>query len=100
MGEDREQINLDDLESVSGISRFHEMLWIERNEEGKIGRLFNRQGEEVPLTELHKSFEAVAEDGGLTYKGEFIPMEDSRTQFKKRALRLQRRNSRHPKDHF
>ncbi|MDC7222793.1 MAG: hypothetical protein PQJ60_03565 [Spirochaetales bacterium] len=95
-----DKVDLDQLESVSGISRFHEMLWIERDGAGKIARLFNRQGEEVPLTELHKSFEAVAEDGGLTYKGEFIAMEDSRTQFKKRALRLQRRNSRHPKEHF
>jgi hypothetical protein len=95
-----EKENLDKLESVSGISRFHEMLWIERDGEGLIARLFNRSGEEVPLTELHKSFEAVAQDGGLLYKGEFIPMEDSRSHFKKRALRLQRRTSRHPKEHF
>ncbi len=94
------KVDLDRLESVSGISRFHEMLWIERDGDGKIARLYNRQAEEVSLTELHKSFEAVAVDGGLTYKGEFIPMEDSRTHFKKRALRLQRRTSRHPKDHF
>ena len=95
-----EEINLDELESVSGISRFHEMLWIERDGKGKIDRLFNRQKEEVPLSELHKSFEVVASDGGLTYKGEFIPMEDAREKLKKRALRLQRRNSWHPKDHF
>ncbi|MBN2627037.1 MAG: hypothetical protein JXA95_10260 [Spirochaetales bacterium] len=92
--------DLEQLETVSGISRFHEMLWIERDGEGKIARLFNRDAQEVPLSELHKSFEAVAVDGGLTYKGEFISMKDSRKHFKKRALRLQRRTSRHPREHF
>jgi len=95
-----EEKDLDRLEAVSGISRFHEMLWIERDGEGKISRLYNRNAEEVSLTELHKSFEAVAVEGGLTYRGEFIPMTDARKQFKKRALRLQRRTSRHPREHF
>jgi hypothetical protein len=97
---ENKMVDLDKLESVSGISRFHEMLWIERDEEGKIGRLFNRQKEEVPLSELHKSFEVVAAEGGLTYKGEYIPMDDAREKLKKRALRLQRRTNRHPREHF
>lgn len=94
------KIDLDKLESVSGISRFHEMLWIERDGEGMILRVYNREAQEVPKTELVKSFEVVAVEGGLTYKGEFVPMEDARDQLKRRALRLQRRNSWHPKDHF
>lgn len=94
------KVNLDELESVSGISRFHEMLWIERDREGGIARVYNRSGEEVSKSELHKSFESLAVEGGLEYKGEFVPMEDAREKFKKRALRLQRRTGRHPREHF
>lgn len=93
-------IDKNELEAVQGISRFYEMLWIRRDADGRIQTVYDNQLIEVDLTELHKSFITVACDGGFTYRGEFIPMKDENSAFKKRALNLQRRKRNHPPDTY
>ena len=86
---------MDELERVVGISRYHERMWIERDEDGSIKKVFDKDMNEIDKTNLAKSFMSVVQDGGFTYQGEFIEREDVRDYAKKRALGYQRRNRGH-----
>lgn len=90
----------DGLELVQGISRFYEMLWIRRDADGTIVSVYDAQNNELPLTALHRSFITVSRPGGFEYKGQFIPMDDEHTAFKRRALHLQRRKREHPPEAY
>jgi hypothetical protein len=93
-------MNRENLERVDGISRFYEMLWIERDADGRIASVYDRENRQLPHTALHRSFITVACPGGFTYKGEFIPMENENQEFKRRALHLQRRKREHPPEDY
>jgi len=84
---------MDELESVDGIVRFHEMMFIQRGPDGKIEKLFDYQKNEIPVSTLFKSYLSVSSENGLTYKGEFIPLENAIDLGKKRALGYQRRTN-------
>ena len=90
-------MNKKELERVSGISRFHEMMWIKR-ESGKIIELYDWKYNLIDLTFLYRSFESIAVEDGFTYKGEFIALENVNEINKKRALGYQRHNKGHSID--
>jgi hypothetical protein len=90
----------ENLELVQGISRFYEMLWIRRDSDGRIDKLYDREGNELPHQALHRSFITVACPGGFTYLGEFIAMDNENEAFKRRALHLQRRKREHPPESY
>jgi len=87
-------MNINELEEVRGISRYHEMMWIERKN-GNIYKMYDREGNELDKTLLYRSCISVVGEGGFTYKGEFIPLKDVNEVSKKRALGYQR----HTKEH-
>ena len=87
-----------EYESVSGISRHHETMWIERDDDGSIKQVYDRELKPIDKVMLHRSFEIITCEDGFTYKGEFIRMEDARDQAKKRAQGYQRRNWGHTQD--
>ena len=87
-------MNINELEEVRGISRYHEMMWIDRKN-GNIEKVYDREGNELDKTLLYRSCNSVIVEGGFTYKGEFIPLEDVTEIAKKRALGYQR----HTRDH-
>lgn len=82
------------LEYVEGLTKHHETMWIER-EEGKIKQLYDIDLNPIETTMLYKSFIVEFTNKGFSYKGEFIPMEDALSVYKKRALGNQRRRSGH-----
>ncbi len=82
-----------ELEPVDGIVRFYEMMSIERGPDGKILKLYDYQMKEIPLNNLFKSYLSVTSEHGLTYKGEFIPLENAIEIGKKRTLGYQRRKN-------
>lgn len=85
------------LEYVNGISRFHEMMWIKR-EGGKIIALYDYEYNLIDNTFLHRSSDSIVIDGGFTYKGEFIPLENVNEICRKRAQGYQRKNRGHTID--
>jgi len=86
------------LEEVEGISRLNEVLYIIRNEKGKIDKVLDVNLNEVDKTMLYKSFMIRVEKGGFYYKDEFIEMENILEVMKKRALGYQRRRKGHSFD--
>ena len=89
----------EELERVSGIARYHERMWIERDDDGKIKQVYDLNLKPIDKTMLHRSFESNTQEDGFTYKGEFIPLENSREIAKKRSQGYQRRNTGHnPED--
>jgi len=88
-------IREDDLERVSGISRYHERMWIERDEEGRIRQVYDLDLNPIDKTMLFRSFECSIMDDGFSYKGEFIPLENAREVARKRSQGYQRRNYGH-----
>lgn len=89
----------EDLERVSGIARYHERMWIERGEDGKIKQVYDLNLNPIDITMLHRSFESSTQEDGFTYKGEFIPLENAREIARKRSQGYQRRNKGHnPED--
>ncbi|MDC7231894.1 MAG: hypothetical protein PQJ58_01585 [Spirochaetales bacterium] len=85
----------EDLERVSGIARYHERMWIQRDEEGKIKQVYDLNLNPIDKTLLHRSFESTTCEDGFIYKGEFIPMDDSRDIARKRSQGYQRHNKGH-----
>jgi len=83
-------------ERVDGISRHYETLWIERGDDGMIKQVYDIEYNPVDKTELSRSFICAGADGGFTYKGEFIPMDNSVDAGKERAYELQRRKRQAP----
>jgi hypothetical protein len=88
----------DDLERVSGIARYHERMWIERDEDGNIKQVYDLDLNPIDKKMLYLSFESVTQDDGFTYKGEFIEFPDIREYARKRAHGYQRRNYGHSSD--
>lgn len=82
-------MNINELEEVRGISRYHEMMWIERKN-GNIYKMYDREGNELDKTLLYRSSNSVVVKGGLIYKEEFIPLDNVNEIAKKRALGYQR----------
>jgi hypothetical protein len=69
-------MNRENLERVEGISRFYEMLWIERDADRRIASVYDRENRQLPHTALHRSFITGACPGGFIYKGVLIPSEN------------------------
>ena len=88
---------MENLEYVSGISRFHEMMWIKR-EGGKIVALYDWKYNLIENTFLHRSSDSIVVEGGFTYKGEFIPLDDVNIISRKRAQGYQRKSRGHTID--
>ncbi len=93
-------IKEEELERVSGISRYHERMWIERDGEGKIKQVYDLELNPIDKTLLFRSFECTTLDDGFIYKGEFIELEDAREVARKRSQGYQRRNYGHDMDEF
>lgn len=83
------------LEVVDGISRLTEVMYIERDADGKIFKVYDVDKNEVDKTMLYKSFMIRVEEHGFYYKDEFIPMANILDTMKKRALGYQRRRKGH-----
>lgn len=83
------------LERVSGIARHHEQMWIERDGEGRIKQVYDRDFQPIETRMLSRSFEIEARDDGFLYKGEFVPFADFRAYARKRSQGFQRRNYGH-----
>lgn len=93
-------MNKENLEYVQGLSRHLEMLWIERDNKGKIKHVYDVNYNQVPIQSLYKSFIMKVVDGGFTYLDEFIPMEEVREEQKYRSLDLQRKKYGHRNDYM
>jgi len=91
-------IREEELERVSGISRYHERMWIERDEEGRIKQVYDLDLNPIDKTMLFRSFECSITDSGFSYKGEFIELENAREVARKRSQGYQRRNYGHEMD--
>jgi hypothetical protein len=85
----------EDLERVSGVSRYHERMWIQRDESGKIKQVFDGDLKPIETMMLYRSFECETQENGFVYKGEFIPLEGAREYARKRSQGYQRRNYGH-----
>ena len=90
-------MNKEKLEYVAGISRFHEMMWIDR-ENGKIKQLYDWEYNPIDTDLLYKSQISVVVKGGFTYKDEFIALDNVEEISKKRALGHQRKRKGHTID--
>ena len=93
-------IREDELERVSGISRYHERMWIERDDSGKIKQVYDLDLNPIDKTMLCRSFECTTQENGFFYKGEFIELENAREVARKRSQGYQRRNYGHEMDEF
>ena len=88
----------EDLEYVEGISRFHERMWIERDEDGSIKEVYNGDLEPIGKHMLYRCFTIETVENGFYYKGEFIELENAYEYARKRALGYQRRKRGHTLD--
>ncbi len=86
---------MENLERVEGIARFHERMWIKRDEDGLIEQVYDGDFQPLEKHMLYRSFLAETQDDGFLYKGEFIALENAREVARKRALGYQRRNRGH-----
>lgn len=86
------------MEEVEGISRLTEVMYITRNTDGQIDRVYDVDNHEINKTSLHKSFMIRVEKDGFYYKDEFIYMDNILETMKKRALGYQRRRKGHSFD--
>ncbi len=91
-------MNKKKLERVSGISRPHEQMWIERDDKGRIKQVYDKDLKPIEKKMLYLSFESCTRDGGFLYKDEFIEFEDIREHARKRSQGFQRRNYGHTRD--
>ena len=84
------------LEYVSGISRFFEALWIERDTDGTIKQVYDWKYKPVEKEKLSNSFICISCKGGFTYKDELIEMEKKEVVEASvdRSFALQRRTGR------
>ena len=86
------------LERVRGISRPHEQMWIERDPEGTIRQVYDREYLPIEKKMLYLSFESCVQDSGFTYLGEYVEFEDIREYARKRSQGYQRRNYGHSRE--
>ena len=85
---------MDNLESVDGISRFYEQMYIERDEQGKIKQVYDNDLIPIEKVMLYRSFLIISQMDGFSYKGEWVDCKDFHIIAKKRALGLQRGTAR------
>jgi hypothetical protein len=78
------------LEEVQGISRFYETMFLERDAQGKIKQVYDRNLNPIDTVMLYRSFLIQSEMDGFFYLAEWIPYPDFHEIAKKRALGLQR----------
>lgn len=83
------------MEEVEGISRLTEVMYITRDEKGKIDKVYDVDKNQIDKTMLYRSFMIRVEKGGFYYKDEFIEMENILEMMKRRALGYQRRRKGH-----
>ena len=86
------------MEEVEGISRLTEVMYIQRDTDGKIETVFDVDMNPIDKTSLHKSFMIKVESDGFYYKDEFIKMDNMLDTMKKRSLGYQRRRKGHSFD--
>jgi hypothetical protein len=82
------------MELVEGITENYLIMHIERDENDLITKVLDTEGCEVEKQMLAHSFLASGCEGGFTYKGEFIEMDDYYQFRKDKAARHQRFKSR------
>lgn len=82
------------MELVEGITENYLIMHIKRNDLGAIEKVIDAEGNEIEKQMLAHSFLASGCDGGFTYKGEFIEMDDYYQFRKDKAARHQRFKSR------
>ncbi|MDA3810182.1 MAG: hypothetical protein PF518_07585 [Spirochaetaceae bacterium] len=82
------------MELVEGITENYLIMQIIRDDNGLIDKVIDADENEVEIQMLAHSFLASGCDGGFTYKGEFIEMEDYYQFRKDKAARHQRFKSR------
>ena len=78
------------LEEVEGISRFYEMMFLERDDKGKIKQVYDRDLNPIDTVMLYRSFLIRSELEGFFYKDEWVPYPNFHEIAKKRALGMQR----------
>ena len=83
------------MEEVEGISRLTEVMYIKRDSDGKIDKVYDVDNIEIDKTMLFKSFMIRVEKSGFYYKDEFIIMPNILEMMKKRSLGYQRRRRGH-----
>ncbi|MBN2618518.1 MAG: hypothetical protein JXR64_09445 [Spirochaetales bacterium] len=83
------------MEEVEGISRLTEVMYLTRDADGKIDKVYDVNYNEINKTMLHKSFMIRVESDGFFYKNDFIKMDNILEIMKKRALGYQRRRKGH-----
>ncbi|MDA3956252.1 hypothetical protein [Oceanispirochaeta sp.] len=88
----------EDLERVSGVSRYHERMWIERDDQDKIKQVYDGELKPIETMMLYRSFECETQENGFLYKGEFIELENAREYARKRSQGYQRRNYGHTRE--
>ncbi len=86
------------MEEVDGISRLTEVMYISRDKDGKIEKVFDVDKKEIDKTMLYRSFMIKVQNDGFFYKDEFIKMDRMLETMKKRALGYQRRRKGHSFD--
>ncbi len=82
------------MELVEGITENYLIMYIIRDNNGKIEKVVDSEGDELEKQMIAHSFMVSGCDGGFTYKGEFIEMEDYYQFRKDKASRHQRFKSR------
>lgn len=83
------------MEEVEGISRLSEVMYITRDDNGKIDKVYDVDKKEIDKKMLYRSFMIKVEKNGFYYKDDFIKMNDILEIMKKRALGYQRRRKGH-----
>lgn len=83
------------LEEVEGISRLTEVMYITRDADGLIDKVYDVDKNIIDKKMLFRSFMIKVVEGGFYYKDEFIEMENILEMMKKRALGYQRRRKGH-----
>ncbi len=82
------------MELVEGITENYLIMYIIRDKNGSIIKLVDSDENEIEKQMLAHSFIASGCEGGFTYKGEFIEMEDYYQFRKDKSARHQRFKSR------
>ncbi len=82
------------MELVEGITENYLIMHIIRNTDGSIEKVIDADGNEIEKQMLAHSFVASGCDGGFTYKGDFVEMDDYYQFRKDKSARHQRFKSR------
>ena len=83
-------MNKELLESVDGISRFHEQMYIERDEAGSIKQVYDYEYNPIDSKLLIASWFSIVSEKGFQYKNDFIEFPGAIEAYKRKALLHQR----------